>query len=89
MDEASGHSIAQPGPDCCDGAHDPAAPSRADFLSYLALTLAAYSEWPLDKAHRLAARLYDQAWRDYRSAGALYGDGHAGLMRWVAEVLVS
>lgn len=87
MDEYT-HSIAQSNHHWDAPPIQSSSPTKADFLQYLAVTLANYAHWPLDRASQLAHRLYDQVLADYQAAGCRYGPTHAGMMRWVAEVMV-
>ncbi len=67
----------------------PSAPVSDDLdcvLEFLTLAIAADSDLPKLAARFEAQRVYAEARRDYlRTGNAIYGDSHAGLVRWLAE----
>jgi hypothetical protein len=60
--------------------------TRSEDLAYIPEILAAglrsIGITPLE-ADRQAQALYRKVLRDYEAAGAPYGPGHTGMMRWV------
>lgn len=61
--------------------------AQAEFLRYLAIALCVHTGVSPSDAEANARWLYTDAQTAYLTDGAIYGPGHAGLMRWSAERL--